>query len=53
MLTANDLLQEDLMKHLMSTINTTLQDSLLNSRAGSASLNSGLLTPDSMEESMR
>ena len=41
------------MKHLMSTINTTLQDSLLNSRAGSASLNSGLLTPDSMEESMR
>merc|ERR1719500_1217614 len=41
------------MKHLMSTINTTLQDSLLNSRAGSASLNSGLLTPDSMEDSMR
>ena len=45
--------KEDLMKHLMSTINTTLQDSLLNSRAGSASLNSGLLTPDSMEDSMR
>ena len=41
------------MKHLMSTINTTLQDSLINSRAGSASLHSGLLTPDSMEDSMR
>ena len=39
------------MKHLMATINTTLQDSLLrNSRGGS--LNSDLLTPDA-SDSMR
>merc|ERR1719189_357017 len=40
------------MKHLMSTINTTLQDSLLrNSRGGS--LHSDGLTPDTSEDSMR
>ena len=43
--------KEDLMKHLMSTINTTLQDSLLRNSRGE-SLNSDMLTPET-SDSMR